>query len=186
VAADLVGADGDDLKRLAGALIEQGGAPAFRFFTVAFPAEFTVREGVGGDVGAGKLVDLEDEEIAGEDGGGAEALDVVGGGDGDAPAEFAGGGVGEKAEVLEEDVDVFAVSDGGNGGGMVEAVDAVGTGGGFGAFPEEFAGGAVEALGVEILVGEAGEEDVFGWIYRGGGACARGGFCWGRIRLGSR
>ena len=45
---------------------------------------------------------------------------------------------------------------------MVELVDAVGAGGGFGVFPEELAGGAVEALGVEILVGEAGEEDMFG------------------------
>ena len=70
--------------------VELSTGAAFGLFAIDLPTEFAVGGGVGGDVGAGVLIDLEDEEIAGEDGGGAEALDVIGGRDGDAPAEFAG------------------------------------------------------------------------------------------------
>ncbi len=50
-----------------------------------------------------------EDGVAVADGGGAEALGVDGEVGWGAPAELAGGGVGEEAEFLEEDVDVGAI-----------------------------------------------------------------------------
>jgi hypothetical protein len=87
----------------------------------------------GEDVGVGVLVGDEDELAIGVEGGGDDAVLAVEGAEGELPEGLAVEGVGEEAEVGEEDVDVLAVGGGGGGGAMVEGVLGFAFGGAEGA-----------------------------------------------------
>jgi hypothetical protein len=104
--------------RRAGRLVQQRSRPTFRLLARGLPEDLAIAAVEGGNVGVRDLVGLQDDRIAGKNGRGAETHGVGEGTERHAPSNFAGRIIGDEAEILEEDVDVFAIGDRSNGGGV--------------------------------------------------------------------
>ena len=105
------------------------------------------------------MVAEEEELAAGENGRTGHAIKVFEGAEGVAPTFFPSVGVGDEAEIGEEDVDVFGVGDGGGGSGVIGFVDGLKFGGLEGATPKFASGGEIVGEGEEGAFVGGGEKD---------------------------
>jgi len=159
IGGELIRTGGDNLDGAAGGTVDERGGVAVDDVAGDFPGGFAGVGVDGEDVGVGVLVGDQDEFAIGVDGRGDDAVLAVEGAEGELPEGLAVEGVGEEAEVGEEDVDVFAVGGGGGGGAMVERVLGFAFGSLDTAAPEFTPGGLLEADGEQVVALRGGEED---------------------------
>ena len=168
VSAVLAGAGGENHGRRAGRLVEQRGGPAFGFLARSFPEDLAIAAVEGGDVGAGDLVDLKDNRIARENRRCAEAHGVHEWAERHSPSNLAGRVIRDEAEILEEDVDVFAIGNGSDGRGIVEKIPFRLGGSDLHALPKQLTCFAIEALGEQLFLFKSGEKYAVGVEHRRG------------------